>query len=78
MVEKYIAPDTVVDWIRNSLKGHKGGSIIWKAVNKSFDVIEDNLIWKVGNGRSVQVGIDLWIGCNERYRLSEPLVISLR
>ena len=53
MVEKYITPDSIVDWIRNSLKGHKGGSVIWKAVNKSFVVIEDNLNWKVGNGRSV-------------------------
>ena len=25
MIEKYIAPDSVVDWIRNSQKGHKGG-----------------------------------------------------
>ena len=28
MIEKYIAPDSVVDWIRNSQKGHKGGSVI--------------------------------------------------
>ena len=42
MIEKYIAPDSVVDWIKNSQKGHKGGSVIWKAVNKSFVVLEDN------------------------------------
>ena len=47
-------------------------------MNKSFVVIEDNLNWKVGNGRSVRVGIDLWLGCNGNYRLSEPLVHSLR
>ena len=44
MIEKYIAPDSVVDWIRSPQKGHKGGSVIWKAVNKSFVVIEENLI----------------------------------
>ena len=28
MTEKYIAPASVVDWIRSPQKGHKGGSVI--------------------------------------------------
>ena len=53
MIEKYIAPDSVVDWIRIPQKCHKGGSIISKAMIISFSVIEDNLVWKVGDGRRV-------------------------
>ena len=78
MHAKYIAPDTILDWIRNPLKSHRGGSVIWKAVIKSFDVIGENLFWKVGNGRRVRVGEDPWLGCNGKFRLSEPLVASLR
>ena len=41
MVQKYISPEYVEDWIRRTIKSHVGGSVIWKAVVKSFDVIED-------------------------------------
>ena len=50
IVQKYIAPFSVEDWIRNLVKSHSGGSIIWKVVVKSFAVIESSLAWKVGNG----------------------------
>ena len=75
---KYIAPDSIIDWIRNPVKIHRGGSVIWKAVIKSFVVIGENLVWKVGDGKRVSVGEDPWLGCNGGYRLSEPLVASLR
>ena len=78
MYEKYIAPDSILDWIRNPNKSHQGGFVIWKVVTKSFDVIGENLVWKVGNGRRVRVGEDPWLGCNEGFRLSELLVVSLR
>ena len=62
MIEKYIAPDSIMDWIRDPLKCHRGGSVIWKAMNKSFVVIGENLVWKIGNGRRVLVGEDPWMG----------------
>ena len=46
------------DWIRRMIKSHTSGSIIWKAVVKSFDVIEDSLAWNIGNGRKMRVGED--------------------
>ena len=64
MHEKYIAPDSIFYWIRNPVKSHQGGSVIWKAVIKSFAVIGENLTWKVGNGRRVCVGEDPWLGCD--------------
>ena len=39
VVEKYIALDSVEDWIRKNNKVHMGGSVIWKMVVKTFDVI---------------------------------------
>ena len=43
LVQKYISPESVEDWIRRTIKSHTGGSFIWKAVVKSFDVTEDSL-----------------------------------
>ena len=78
MVEKYIAPDLVEDWIRKNNKSHQGGLVIWKEVVKAFDVIEDSLAWNLGNGRKLKVGEDPWVGCNQQHRLSENLVEPLR
>lgn len=47
---KYIAPRSLLDWLRNIDKRLSGVSIIWKAVIKSFDLISQGLVWKVGNG----------------------------
>ena len=44
------------------MKYHYGGLVIWKAVVKSFDVIESNLAWNVGNDRKLRVGEDPWVG----------------
>ena len=65
VVEKYIAPYSVEEWIRRDNKSHKGGLVIWKAVVKYFDVIEDSLAWNVENGRKMRVEEDPWVGCNQ-------------
>jgi hypothetical protein len=31
---------------------------------KAFDLIGNCLVWRVGYGRSVRLGMDLWLGCN--------------
>ena len=49
MIQKYISLDSMEDWIRRLEKTHVGGSIFWKAVVKSFDVIGNGLAWRVGN-----------------------------
>ena len=78
VVQKHIAPNSVEDWIRRNTKSHIGGLVIWKAVVKSFDVIEDSLGWNIGNGRKMRVGEDPWVGCNQQHRLIRNLVESLR
>lgn len=48
IIQKYIAPNSLIDWIRVSQKSCKGGSILWKAIIKSFHLIEEHLAWNVG------------------------------
>ena len=44
---------------------------------ESFDIVADGLSWLVGNGSSVRVGVDLWVGCNEAFTLPRELRESL-
>ena len=66
------------DWIRNPGKTHTGGSIIWKAVVKSFGIIEAKLAWQIGNGRKLRVGEDPWVVCNQEHILWDGTVRALR
>ena len=63
MIKKYIEPLSLEDWILRPDKSHVGGSIFWKAVIKSFDVIHGGLAWSVENGRKLRIGEDPWDGC---------------
>ena len=63
MIQKYIDPYSLEDWIRRPDKNHAGGSIFWKVVVKSFDVIGGGLAWSVRNGRKLRIGEDPWAGC---------------
>ena len=35
-------------------------------------------MWRVGNGRRIRLGEDLWEGKGEEYKLSKPVLIQLR
>ena len=78
IIQKYIAPDSIDDWIRSPGKSHIGGSVIWKVVVLSFGVIESNLAWHVGNDRKLRVGEDSWVSCSQKHRLSGHTVEALR
>lgn len=77
MKRKYIELVPLEDWIRNPVKNKKNASVIWKATVESFKVIEQGLAWKIGNGRNLKIGLDPWIGCNEKYALSPGLIKHL-
>ena len=60
------------------MKSHSGGSVIWKVVVKSIDVIESILACFVGNDRKIRVGKDPWVRCNQHHRLPDHMVEALR
>ena len=76
--QKYLASDQIKDWVQNPSKSHKGGSIIWKAVVLAFMVVEDCLVWKVGDGRKLRIGEDPWAGCENQHLLSDHLKMELQ
>ena len=51
--------------------------MIWKAIVKSFRLIEDNLAWDVGNGESVLIGRDPWLGSTQQHLLPNDIIVEL-
>ena len=52
-------------------------SICWKVVLWSFDIIGNNLVWKIGNGVEVHLGLNPWVGCKWRHVLPQNLIEKL-
>ena len=77
-VAKYIAPDSVLDWIKKFLKINiHPTTIIWKSVYKSLSVIKNGLAWKVGNGSQLGIGVDPWSRSQNHHILPQPLIQHL-
>jgi hypothetical protein len=53
-------------------------SIIWKAIVSAFPLIGNWLVWKIGKGDKVQIGLDPWIGCKESYKIPSHLILDLK
>ena len=75
--QKYIHPMNIIEWIRSPVKRKKNMSICWKAVLWDFDSIGDFLVWKIGNGTVVHIGLDPWIGCKWRHALPSSMLEKL-
>ena len=75
--QKYIHPLNILEWIRSPVKKKKNISICRKAVLWAFDIIGNFLVWKIGNGTDVHIGLDPWIGCNWRHALPSPMLEKL-
>ena len=52
-------------------------SICWKAIIWSFDIIGNNLVWNIGTGASIRLGLDPWVGCKWRHLLPTYLIEKL-
>ena len=76
-IQKYVHPLSLLNWIRVSCKQKRQISICWKTVLWSFDLIGNNMVWKVGNGVDVHLGMDPWVGCKWRYILPYPMIDTL-
>ena len=77
VVLKYVYPLSLLEWIRSSVKHKRSMSICWKVVLRSFHIIGKNLVWKIGNGADVHLGMDPWVGYKWRHLLPYPLVEKL-
>ena len=76
--QKYLYGVNLADWIREPRKVHTGGSVIWKAIIKSFHLIESKLAWDIGNGEQVLIGRDPWVGSFHQHVLPDDVVEALR
>ena len=43
----------------------------------SFPLFGNWTTWEIGNGRSVRLGIDPWVGVGEDFRLPQSILIKL-
>jgi hypothetical protein len=77
VLHKYIALNSLENWIHNPDKISHLGSIIWKAMINYFLVIEEGLAWRIGNGTRVSLGVDPWLGCGHDHILLEELIVFL-
>jgi len=75
--QKYIYPMNILEWIRSNAKKKKNISICWKAVLWAFDLIGNSLVWKIGTGKDVHIGLDPWSGCKWRHALPVPMLDRL-
>ena len=73
-IQKYIRPLSLLDWIRSSVKQKRRISTCWKVVLWYFDLNGNYIVWKVGNGAEVRIGMDPYIGCLWRHLLPIHLI----
>ena len=76
-LQKYIRRLSLLDWIRVSVKKKRGISSCWKVVLWSFDLIGQSLMWRIGTGSEVRIGMDPWLGCKWRHCLAISMTDKL-
>ena len=59
------------------LKRKKCISICWKVVLWAFDITGNFLVWHIGNGNAVRIGVDPWLGCKWRHILPSSMIEKL-
>jgi hypothetical protein len=45
---------------------------------EAFPLVGEWVVWKIGDEKKVRVGEDPWLGAGNSFRLSMPLILSLR
>lgn len=75
MQDKYLEGIFVIDWIRLPQKKLVGTLNIWRGLLEVFPLLNEFLVWQVGDGFQTRLGVDPIIGCN--ILLSHPTLNSL-
>jgi hypothetical protein len=74
LASKYFPSLTKVEWLISARKIGAFGSIGWKAMMEALPLVSEGLAWKIGNGKEVRVGEDMWAGSGPTYLLSRGLI----
>ena len=77
VIQKYIAPLSVLKWVHLENKNRGGDSIIWKALVQAYDLIRTGLVWRVGSGSRERLGMDPWVGSGRSHLLPEEVCLAL-
>lgn len=51
-------------------------SFIWRSLIWSRDVLDEGLVWKIGNGESINIRKDKWITTNDSGKISSSLPLN--
>jgi hypothetical protein len=57
IIQKYIAPNSLLNWITMERKSIHNVSNQWESMTISFPMIGEYLAWRVGNEAHVRIGI---------------------
>jgi hypothetical protein len=74
IVQKYVHPYSLEEWIKRPNKSIEGGSIIWKVLIHAFKGVGDGLAWRVGVGTKVRLGSNPWPGSGVNHILPPDLI----
>jgi hypothetical protein len=72
--KKYLKGIDIVSWLRNDVHTMQSSSIIWQNLMHSLPIIKRWLAWEIGTGQCIVLGRDPFIGCNDFYQISTPLL----
>jgi len=63
-----------VEWLRGDPQHQRKISIIWKGMLELLPCLKNELVWRIGYGTMVRVGIDNFIGGYDCFKLSYKLI----
>lgn len=66
-----------MDWIRDGPGCRGNMSVIWRGLLELLPSMISELVWLVGVGSLVRVGIDNFVGGDESYKISSRLIETL-
>lgn len=53
-------------------KATKGISYTWRSILKGVQLLKEGIIWRIGDGKSVNIWTDPWIPRNDTRRVLTP------
>ena len=73
-MDKYLKGVGVFEWIQKGCFTGTNVSIVWKGTLEVIPLITPNLIWRVGDGSTIRIGIDCFVRGEGAFKLSDSLL----